>query len=74
MGQDQISRLLGQTVRPFSFTGTLTGLVANQEHGFHVHEAGATGSNCKDAGGHYNPTDVSIFCFKEKENVYVNIK
>ena len=28
-------------------------------HGFHVHATGATGDNCKDAGGHFNPTNVS---------------
>ena len=27
-------------------------------HGFHVHENGATGNNCEDAGGHFNPTNV----------------
>merc|ERR1712062_617780 len=25
------------------------------EHGFQVHAVGATGNNCKDAGGHFNP-------------------
>ena len=29
-------------------------------HGFHVHETGATTNNCGDAGGHYNPTGVSL--------------
>lgn len=24
-------------------------------HGFHVHQKGALGNNCKDAGGHFNP-------------------
>ena len=28
-------------------------------HGFHVHETGATGNNCADAGGHFNPSSVS---------------
>ena len=28
-------------------------------HGFHVHENGATGNDCADAGGHFNPTNVS---------------
>ena len=28
-------------------------------HGFHIHESGATGNNCADAGGHFNPTRVS---------------
>ena len=30
------------------------------EHGFHVHTDGATGNDCSDAGGHFNPTDVSM--------------
>ena len=29
-------------------------------HGFHVHTTGATTSDCSDAGGHFNPTSVSI--------------
>ena len=28
-------------------------------HGFHVHETGATGNDCADAGSHFNPTTVS---------------
>lgn len=24
-------------------------------HGFHIHEDGDLGNQCKDAGGHYNP-------------------
>ena len=28
-------------------------------HGWHVHEIGATGNNCGDSGGHFNPTGVS---------------
>ena len=27
-------------------------------HGFHVHQNGAVGNNCKDAGGHFNPFKV----------------
>ena len=27
-------------------------------HGFHVHQKGALGNNCKDAGGHFNPFKV----------------
>ena len=33
-------------------------------HGFHVHATGATGNNCKDAGGHFNPTNVSTLTHK----------
>ena len=29
-------------------------------HGFHVHENGATGNDCADAGAHFNPTNVSL--------------
>ena len=29
-------------------------------HGFHVHTTGSTGGFCSDAGGHFNPTSVSI--------------
>ena len=27
-------------------------------HGFHVHQNGALGNNCKDAGPHFNPFKV----------------
>ena len=30
-------------------------------HGFHVHQNGAVGNNCKDAGGHFNPFMVLPF-------------
>ena len=34
-------------------------------HGFHVHEFGGLGNGCKDAGGHYDPNQVSfILCPK----------
>ena len=36
-------------------------------HGFHVHTTGATGNNCKDAGGHFNPTNVSTLECKHKD-------
>ena len=29
-------------------------------HGFHVHQNGAVGNNCKDAGGHFNPFKVLL--------------
>ena len=36
--------------------GRITGLVANQEHGFHVHERGDCSSDdAMSAGGHLNP-------------------
>lgn len=28
-------------------------------HGFHIHETGALGNKCQDAGGHFNPFKVS---------------
>ena len=34
--------------------------LSSGSHGFHVHETGSTGSNCADAGGHFNPTNVRI--------------
>ena len=40
---------------------TITGHVSNLKigrHGFHVHNNGETGNECKDAGGHFNPDDV----------------
>ena len=30
-------------------------------HGFHVHQNGAVGNNCKDAGGHFNPFKVIAY-------------
>jgi len=29
-----------------------------QKHGFHVHEHGDLGDQCRNAGGHLNPADV----------------
>ena len=40
--------------------GDIAGLTAGP-HGFHVHMTGATGNNCADAGGHYNPAGVRVF-------------
>jgi len=28
-------------------------------HGFHIHEKGQLGNNCKDSGGHFNPAKVT---------------
>ena len=37
--------------------GRITGLKANQEHGFHVHEKGdCSSADAMSAGGHFNPT------------------
>ncbi|CAG7948766.1 unnamed protein product [Penicillium nalgiovense] len=38
--------------------GQLSGIPVGK-HGIHVHEYGSTGNECLDAGGHYNPTNVS---------------
>ena len=40
-------------------TGSIDGLASGQ-HGFHVHEFGNLGDNCKNAGGHFNPHSVTI--------------
>jgi len=37
------------------FSGEITGLKPPGNHGFHVHQNGALGNSCKDAGGHFNP-------------------
>ncbi len=44
-------------------TGELVGeagVLADGEHGFHIHEFGELGDSCGDAGGHYNPMGVMI--------------
>uniref|UniRef100_A0A096X912 Superoxide dismutase [Cu-Zn] n=1 Tax=Perinereis nuntia TaxID=460893 RepID=A0A096X912_PERNU len=43
-----------------TITGRLAGFKTDDnitEHGFHIHEHGKLGNQCKDAGGHYNPTN-----------------
>ena len=38
-------------------TGTVSGLTAGSEHGFHVHETGdCSAPDASSAGGHFNPT------------------
>jgi len=39
-------------------SGDISNLSAGA-HGFHVHKSGETGNNCLDAGGHFNPTNMS---------------
>ena len=34
------------------------------QHGFHVHETGKLGNDCKDAGGHFNPFKVTLKVLK----------
>ena len=31
------------------------GQLSSGRHGFHIHQEGALGNGCKDAGGHFNP-------------------
>ena len=38
-------------------SGRITGLKANSEHGFHIHEKSACGEDGMSAGGHFNPTN-----------------
>ena len=33
----------------------ISGLTANQEHGFHIHQLGDLSNGCTSLGGHYNP-------------------
>ena len=46
-----------QTRKGVVVLGAVNGLALGK-HGFHVHKNGATGNNCGDAGGHFNPFDV----------------
>ena len=36
-------------------TGTFSGLVPGQRHGFHIHQYGDLTKGCTTAGPHYNP-------------------
>ncbi|KAH6911445.1 hypothetical protein BKA70DRAFT_1099445, partial [Coprinopsis sp. MPI-PUGE-AT-0042] len=44
---------------PVIITGKLEQIAANTPHGFHVQYNGDLGNNCLNAGGHFNPFDVS---------------
>jgi len=44
--------------RVIVITGSLKNITKGP-HGFHVHEKGDLGNGCMDAGGHYNPLNVS---------------
>ena len=46
-----------QTRKGVAVRGSVKELALGK-HGFHVHENGATGNNCGDAGGHFNPFEV----------------
>ena len=43
---------------PATFKLDLSGVTPGK-HGFHVHEKADLGDTCKNAGGHYNPYNVS---------------
>lgn len=45
-------------VSQLTVNGRLTGPMEPGKHGFHIHENGALGNNCTDAGGHFNPDAV----------------
>ena len=45
--------------KAIQITGRVAGLTPGK-HGFHVHLIGATGTDCYDASGHFNPHGVSI--------------
>merc|ERR1711981_359397 len=45
---------LEETSEGVFITGTIFGLKPGR-HGFHVHQEGNLGENCKSSGGHYNP-------------------
>ena len=49
--------------------GEIYGLTDGQ-HGFHIHENGGLGNNCKDAGGHFDPAQVN----SKKTYLFVLIK
>ena len=45
--------------KTIQITGRVVGLTPGK-HGFHVHLIGATGTDCYDASGHFNPHGVHI--------------
>ena len=51
---------LEETLEGVFVTGTISGLKPGR-HGFHVHQEGNLGNNCKASGGHYNPAGVSTY-------------
>ncbi len=51
------------TFKTVTITGQIYGLKKGL-HGFHVHETGKLGNDCKDAGGHFNPFKVTLKILK----------
>nr|AEK99381.1 copper zinc superoxide dismutase [Callinectes sapidus] len=43
-----------RSLAPVLISGNITGLTPGK-HGFHVHQWGVEGNDCKSTGGHYNP-------------------
>jgi Cu/Zn superoxide dismutase len=60
-GKDSVTGTiyLKQVRNKVYITGTILGLEPGY-HGFHVHEIGGLGDNCKNAGGHFNPKLVNL--------------
>ena len=60
-GNDPVygSLTLVETSQGVYIRGKILGLEKGL-HGFHVHAVGDTGNNCKAAGGHFNPHEVSL--------------
>ena len=60
-GEDPVTGTiyLKQVRNKVYITGTILGLEPGY-HGFHVHEIGDLGNNCKNAGGHFNPKLVNL--------------
>ena len=46
--------------QPLVIKGILDHIGNDGDHGFHVHEFGKLDNDCKDAGKHFNPTNVSL--------------
>ena len=63
-GEDPVTGTLylKQVRNKVYITGTILGLEPGY-HGFHVHEIGDLGNNCKNAGGHFNPKLVNLSFF-----------
>jgi len=74
MAECRLTGALGGTIsihhidntKDLHFMGTVTNL-APGKHGFHVHEFGELTNQCKDAGGHFNPTKMNHGSLTSKE-------
>lgn len=61
---------LFETSQGVYIKGKILGLEPGK-HGFHVHQEGQLGNNCKDAAGHFNPAGVSLFNFKSRKSLFI---